>query len=182
MVAGIETDNDIGSGVPRRWNSSRISEGLSHYHHPGNVPLVNMNTGKLMEQAAEAWPNRECIVSVHQGVRLTFSEIIRRADKLAAGLLKLGLKKGDRVGLWGPNDVEWFISFLAFTRVGFIMVGINPAYTQSEIDYCLKKTGATAVVAPSHYKTQNYPSMLLSAKERCPSLQHIIIYSEDHVR
>ena len=174
-------DQEIKPGLQKRLNSTQIYEGLSYYCHPQTIPLLETTVGQLFEKTVKTWPNRECIVSVHQGVRLTYSDILRRVDKLSAGLLKLGLEKNDRVGLCGPNDVEWFIAFMAIVRAGFIMVGINPAYQQSEVDYSINKITARAVIAPKSYRTQNYADMLISAKERCPSLEHIIIYSDDFV-
>ncbi|KZC09788.1 Acyl-CoA synthetase family member 2, mitochondrial, partial [Dufourea novaeangliae] len=157
-----------------RTNVSYISEG-------GSVPLFEKTVGQLLGTAATRWPERDCLVSIEGNVRLTFKEVLDRADRLAAGLKKLGLKHGDCLGIWGPNDAEWFISFMAATRAGLILVGINPAYQLNEITYCLAKVGAKAVISPEGFKTQNYPRMLLEAKQACPSLEHIIIYSKDHV-
>ncbi|XP_048261431.1 medium-chain acyl-CoA ligase ACSF2, mitochondrial isoform X2 [Bombus terrestris] len=78
----------------------------AHMLQHGSVPLIDEPIGKLIGTAAERWPDRECVVSLHQNIRLTFSDVIQRADRLAAGLMKLGMKRGDRLGLWGPNDVE----------------------------------------------------------------------------
>ncbi|XP_011879058.1 PREDICTED: acyl-CoA synthetase family member 2, mitochondrial isoform X2 [Vollenhovia emeryi] len=116
-----------------------------------------------------------------QNIRLTFTQLLRRVDSLAAGLKKLGLRKGDRLGLWAPNDLEWFITFLSASRIGVIVVAINPAYQQNELVYCLQKVGVKTIVSPHTFKTQNYPKMLLAAKEVCPTLEDIIIYSPEHV-
>ncbi|XP_043266982.1 medium-chain acyl-CoA ligase ACSF2, mitochondrial isoform X2 [Venturia canescens] len=167
-------------GVTKRWSSSETPKIPSYFHHKVETRFLEWTTGKLLESAAEQWPNRECFVSSHQGVRMTYTEVLRRVDKLAAGLVKLGLKRGDRIAVWGPNDVEWFISFMAIARAGLIMVGVNPAYVQNEINYCLKKVDARAVISPRSFKTQNYAEMLIKAKESCPNLEHIVIYSEDH--
>lgn len=153
----------------------------AHMTGHGDLPLVDDTIGKLVEMAAERWPDRNCVVSLHQGVRLTFSELIRRADRLAAGLTKLGLKPGDRLGIWGPNDVEWMITFMSAVRAGFILVAMNPSYQLDELVYCVQKVGVKAVISPENLKTQDYPRMLLAARQTCPSLEHIIIYSKDHV-
>lgn len=147
----------------------------------GEFPVVDKTVGQILSEAAAAWPDRTCVVSIPQNVRLTFSQLLRRVDSLAAGLKKLGLKKGDRLGLWGPNDLEWFITFLSASRLGIIVVAINPAYQQNELVYCLQKVGVKATVSPHTFKTQNYPKMLHAAKEVCPTLEDIIIYSPDHV-
>ncbi|XP_033174815.1 medium-chain acyl-CoA ligase ACSF2, mitochondrial isoform X2 [Bombus impatiens] len=91
----------------RNMSSQRLFQDKpAHMLQHGSVPLIDEPIGKLIGTAAERWPDRECVVSLHQNIRLTFSDVIRRADRLAAGLMKLGMKRGDRLGLWGPNDVE----------------------------------------------------------------------------
>ena len=150
--------------------------------HPSAVPLMDITIGQLFELAVERWPNRECVVSVHQKVRLTYSEAFRRANMLAAGFKKLGLKKGDRIGVWGPNDTEWFLSFVASVRAGLIIVGINPAYEQAELEYSLQKVQLKAVISPEIFRRKNYAQMLLQAKTKCPALEHIIVYSDNHIR
>lgn len=150
-------------------------------YHPSEFPIVNKTIGQLLSETVVTWPERTCLVSIPQNVRLTFTQLLQRVDSFAAGLKKLGLKKGDRLGLWAPNDLEWIITFLSASRLGLIIVAINPAYQQNELVYCLQKVGAKAIVSPDKFKTQNYPKMLLAAKEVCPTLKNIIIYSPDHV-
>ncbi|XP_003700795.3 acyl-CoA synthetase family member 2 [Megachile rotundata] len=156
-------------------------QNVAHMARGGEDPLTQDTIGILLERAAERWPNEECVVSVHQNVRLTFSECLRRADRLAAGLTKLGMKRGDRLGIWGPNHVEWLLSIFCAARAGFVVVAINPTYQMNEITYCLQKVGVKAVISPATFKMQNYPQMLLEARQTCPTLEHIIIHSDDHV-
>lgn len=157
------------------------TENAAHMVRHGTVPLTDETLGRLTGTAAQRWSEKECLVSLHQNVRLTFSDLIRRSDHLAAGLLKLGLKSGDCLAVWGPNDVEWVVSFLAAARAGFLLAAINPAYQKDELIYSIEKVGAKAAIAPEGFKTQNYPRMLLEAQRVRPALEHIIIYSKDHV-
>lgn len=150
-------------------------------YNPGEVPLLDKTIGQILGEAVATWPEQTCIVSVHQNIRLTFSDLLRRVDAFAAGLKKLGMKKDDRLAIWGPNDLEWFITSLSASRAGLIVVAINPAYQQNELIYCLQEVGVKAIVSPIAFKTQNYPRMLLAAKEVCPTVKHIIIHSSDHV-
>lgn len=107
--------------------------------------------------------------------------MLHRADHLAAGLMKLGMKRGDPLGLWGPNEIEWVIGFAAAARAGFVVVAINPTYQMDEIIYAIRKVGVKAMISPANFKTQNYSRMLRDARQRCPTLEHIIIHSKDHV-
>ncbi|XP_012270519.1 acyl-CoA synthetase family member 2, mitochondrial isoform X2 [Orussus abietinus] len=175
-----ESTVSIKSEEDRRSPGS-ASKGPSHLYHPGSTPILEQTIGDLLKQAAYKWPDRECIVSLHQNVRLTFSEVLKRADKLAAGLKKLGLNQGDRIGLWGPNDVEWFLTFMATARAGLILVAINPAYRRDELVYALTTTNVKVLVCPESYRSQDYAQMVLQVKDRCPALEHCIVYSENRV-
>ncbi|PBC29985.1 Acyl-CoA synthetase family member [Apis cerana cerana] len=170
----------------RRYRSSREERlgeeaGSSYLFQQGSTALRDETLGNLAADAARRWAHKECVISVHQGVRLTFAELLGRADRFAAGLKRLGLERGDRFGIWAPNDVEWIIGFVAAMRAGLVAVSLNPTYQLDEIVYCLQKVGVKAVLSPDNFKTQDYPAMLLRAKRMCPALEHIIIYSRDHV-
>ncbi|KAG7213940.1 hypothetical protein KM043_003137 [Ampulex compressa] len=178
VVAGM----DVGVAVQKRPRASLAEgPGSSRLLHRGEEPLLDETLGTALGRAAREWPNRECLVSLHQNVRLTFAELVLRADRLAAGLKKLGLERGDRVGIWGPNDVEWLIASSAASRGGFVAVCINPAYRPAELSHCLRLVGPRAVVSPRTFKTQDYAGMLLDAKRTCPDLRHLVVYSEEHV-
>jgi fatty-acyl-CoA synthase len=132
-------------------------------------PLLEQSIGAALLDAARKWPGDEALVSVHQGVRLTWSELAQRADAFAAGLLRLGLGKGDRVGVWAPNCVEWTIVQFATARAGMIQVNINPAYRTSELDYTLAKVGVKALVCAARFKNSNYVAMV---EELLPEIPH----------
>ncbi|KAK7939144.1 hypothetical protein WMY93_002470 [Mugilogobius chulae] len=90
-----------------------------------------------------------------------------QVDRLAAGLLALGLKPGDRVGVWGPNSYEWILSQFATAKAGMILVSLNPAYQLKEIEFTLKKVQCKAVICPSSFKTQRFSQML---QNLCPEI------------
>lgn len=98
---------------------------------------------------------------------MTFNEVKEKADQLAAGFQELGLKRGDRLGIWAPNNSHWFLSFYAAARAGLVTVGLNPFYKTHEIEYCLKKAKVKALVAPEVLDNQNYYDVL---KTICPEL------------
>ena len=85
---------------------------------------------------------------------------MRRADRLAAGLLALGLYKGDRIGIWSPNKPAWLIAQFATARIGLILVNINPAYRRHELDYTLNKVEAKALITARQFKSSDYIAML----------------------
>ena len=67
-------------------------------------------------------------------------------DRVAAGLMGLGLEPGDRIGIWSPNNAEWVLTQLATAKAGLILVNINPAYRLAELEYALLKVGCRALV------------------------------------
>ena len=81
----------------------------SYFHRACNIPLLNDTLGGALDNAAERWPDREAVVVRDQNVRLSFADLRRKVDRLAAGLIALGLRPGDRVGLWSPNRIEWVL-------------------------------------------------------------------------
>lgn len=95
---------------------------LSYVHHPVDEPFRYLTIGKLLEQAAQKYGDRPAIISKSQNETLTFQEAFVQADKLAAGLKTIGLNVGDRVGIWAPNIIEWYVTHMACARGGYILV------------------------------------------------------------
>ena len=121
--------------------------------------LLEDTIGTLLAKAARRWPDTEALVSIEQGIRWTYAELDRRVDECAAGLLALGLQRGDRVAIWAPNCAEWVLTQFATARVGLIQVNVNPAYRLSELEYTLNKVGVRMLVAASAFKTSDYLAM-----------------------
>uniref|UniRef100_A0A182QK02 Medium-chain acyl-CoA ligase ACSF2, mitochondrial n=1 Tax=Anopheles farauti TaxID=69004 RepID=A0A182QK02_9DIPT len=133
----------------------------SYIHHIGRKPLVYRNVGQHLRLAAERFPNNEAVVACHEaGARLTFEAVLDKVDRLAASFLQLGLRQGDRVGIWAPNGILFYLTNLAVARAGMISVGINPAYQIPELEYALKKVSVKAIVAAEGYRQQNYYGMI----------------------
>jgi fatty-acyl-CoA synthase len=136
-----------------------MSPELSHVVGADTPPLIEITIGEALAQAARRWPDRPALIVPFQGVRWTWSDLARRADALAAGLLALGLEPGDRIGVWSPNCAEWALTQFAAARAGLILVTINPAYRRSEAAYTLAKVGARALVAAERFKSSDYVAM-----------------------
>ncbi|MEQ1608518.1 MAG: AMP-binding protein [Hyphomonadaceae bacterium] len=122
--------------------------------------LLEHTIGEALLRAARKWPRQEALVSAHQGIRWTYEQFSFHVDRLAAGLLALGLETGDRVGVWAPNCAEWTLVQFATARVGMIQVNINPAYRLSEVEYTLNKVGVKALVCAEKFKTSDYVGMI----------------------
>nr|CAB3219790.1 acyl-CoA synthetase family member 2, mitochondrial-like [Phallusia mammillata] len=153
--------------IERRPDSPRLTE--SYYHVTSESHLQGITVGNLLQETVEKFPDRECLVFCDGNHRRTFAQFMDDVDNLAAGLLQLGLKKGDRVGIWGPNTLEWVTTQFATARMGAILVNVNPAYQTHEMEYALRLVGCKALVASASYKTQNYYDMI---REVAPDIEH----------
>uniref|UniRef100_A0A8C4XHL2 Medium-chain acyl-CoA ligase ACSF2, mitochondrial n=1 Tax=Erpetoichthys calabaricus TaxID=27687 RepID=A0A8C4XHL2_ERPCA len=140
----------------------------SYIHGTADVPLLPKTVGQCLDETTERIPDREALVFLKDGIRKTFSQFRQDVDQLAAGLLAIGLKKGDRVGMWGPNTYEWLLVQFATAKAGIIMVCVNPAYKTNELEFALRKVGCNAIVCPTQFKTQRYYDML---KDICPEIE-----------
>jgi fatty-acyl-CoA synthase len=147
-------------------------------------PALRTETiGQALEQAARSWPDQEALVSVHQGIRLTYAQLDEQADRIAAGLLALGLAPGDRVGIWSPNKAEWALIQFATAKVGMILVNINPAYRSSELEYTLNKVQISALVAAERFKSSDYVAMVEGlVPELCKSPEPLQAPAAPHLR
>ncbi|XP_050318965.1 medium-chain acyl-CoA ligase ACSF2, mitochondrial-like [Bactrocera neohumeralis] len=139
----------------------------AHLHYIGKHPLVYRSVGQELERAVAEYGSTESIVSCHEQKRYTFRSLIEDVDRVAAGLLKLGLQQGDHVGIWAPNNMHWYLTMLGAARAGLVSVGINPAFQGPEVEYCLKKVKVKAIIMPESFKTQNYYEII---KGICPEL------------
>ncbi|KAG5674730.1 hypothetical protein PVAND_004682 [Polypedilum vanderplanki] len=133
----------------------------SYYHRIENEKLKYLTFGQLLKSSAEKFANRQALVSCAENNRsITFAEALDKSDRLASGLLNLGLEKGDRVGIWSPNYEFWYISMMATARAGFVCVALNPAYTLSELEYRIEKVDIKAIISPEIFRKQKHYEML----------------------
>ncbi len=133
---------------------------LSYVCGTSDKPLLFKTIGTAIAQAAAKWGDREALVVRHQNIRWTYADLLARVDAFAAGLIHLGLKPGDRVGVWSPNNSEWIIAQFATARAGLIQVNLNPAYRLRELEYALQKVDCKALILAETFKSSDYVSMV----------------------
>ncbi len=127
---------------------------------PSDEPLLTETIGRIFDRTAEKYPEVEALVVCHQGIRWNYKEYQREVDRLACGLLALGIEPGDRVSIWAPNCYEWCLTQFATAKIGAIMVCINPAYRLYELEYALNKVQCKAIIAAESFKSSDYLGML----------------------
>ena len=104
-----------------------MNTGSSYVHGASSAPLIGATIGSCFDDACARYASRPALVVSHQNVRLSYAELRERVDRLACGLIRLGLRRGDRVGIWSPNNLEWVLTQFATAKAGLVMVNINPA-------------------------------------------------------
>ncbi|HON81351.1 MAG TPA: AMP-binding protein [Methanoregulaceae archaeon] len=128
-------------------------------------PLLGLTIGEMLNSIAARFPGTEAVVSVHQGIRWTWRELLEEVNRIARGLMALGVGKGDRVGIWAMNYAEWIVVQFATAKIGAIMVNINPAYRTYELGYVLKQAEIQTLILQGRFKTSDYVGMFYEA---CP--------------
>ncbi|WP_407411007.1 AMP-binding protein [Acinetobacter sp.] len=165
---------------------------LSYAYGASGQPLLGTTIGEKFDQACAQYAEQDAVVSVQQNIRLSYKQLQQQVNAFACSLLKLGLKKGDRLAIWSPNCVEWTITQFAAFKAGIILVNLNPAYKSSELEYVLNKVSCVGLVIAPAFKTSDYQEILCKiAPELCngnekilssvrlPHLKHVIKISDE---
>jgi fatty-acyl-CoA synthase len=139
------------------------------------VPLLGDTIGANLEATVRRFGDREAVVDASTGRRLTYAELDRQVDAVARGLLALGVAKGDRVGIWAPNCVEWVLVQYATAKIGAILVNVNPAYRTHELGFVLRQSGVSVLVSATSFKTSDYAAMVEEVRGACPALREVVL-------
>jgi fatty-acyl-CoA synthase len=141
---------------------------LSYAHGADDRPLIGQTIGDFFDAICETHADHEALVSCHQGIRWTYGELRERVDVLARTLIGLGIRKGDRLGIWSPSHAEWVVTQFATAKIGAILVNVNPAYRVHELEYALRQSGCSTLIIAPPFKSSNYGALL---GELCPELE-----------
>jgi fatty-acyl-CoA synthase len=140
-----------------------------------DVPLLGDTIGANLEATVARFPDRAALVDASTGRRLTYAELDSQVDTVARGLLAHGVAKGDRVGIWAPNCVEWVLVQYATAKIGAILVNINPAYRTHELGFVLRQSGVSVLVSATSFKTSDYAAMVEQVRSDCPALREVVL-------
>ncbi|HZD64809.1 MAG TPA: AMP-binding protein [Acidimicrobiales bacterium] len=146
----------------------------SYAHGTSTIPLLGETIGANLERTVARVPDREALVSRHQGRRYTWAQFNEAVDTVARGLLARGVEVGDRVGIWSPNNAEWAIIQYATAKIGAILVNINPAYRVSELEYALGQSGCRLLIAARSFKDSDYEAMVAEVRPRLGALADVV--------
>ncbi len=168
--------------------------GLSYVKGDTTSPLLRKTIPQLLDETVQKNPSGSAFVFSEQGIRWSWLEFKRQVEDLAAGLLAIGLKAGDRVGIWSPNRSEWVVTQFATAQIGIVLVNINPAYRVAELEYALNKVRIKALILAEKFKTSDYVDMVRSLapelensepgrlySQRLPHLRWVIHTGKNHL-
>jgi fatty-acyl-CoA synthase len=141
-------------------NSAMKKLTQSYMTGEGSGQLLYETIGRCFDRIVDRNPDTLALVVRHQDIRWTYREFHRQVDRLANGLIALGIEPGDRVGIWGPNSYEWVLTQFATAKIGAIMVCVNPAYRLFELEFVLNKVECKAIIAAEKFKSSEYLKML----------------------
>ena len=171
---------------------TRPINGLSHVKGSTDRPLIHATIPGFMAEVRRRHGDRPAAVFSQTGERWSYHDLMRRVDRLAAGLLSVGVYKGDRVGIWSPNRPEWVLAQFATARIGAILVNINPAYQSAELHYALQQAGVSTLITAPRFRDSDYlaklhelaPELARSRPghlscEKLPKLRRVIQLGDD---
>ncbi len=149
---------------------------LSYAQGNTDTPLRGETIGEMWDAVVAVHGGRPALVSCAQGIRWTYGELHEQVERCALGLLALGVARGDRVGIWSPNNAEWVVVQFATAKVGAILVNVNPSYGRHELEYALQQSGCSVLVLAQGYKESDYLELLDAVD--APALGERIVLGE----
>ncbi|HZO78915.1 MAG TPA: AMP-binding protein, partial [Solirubrobacteraceae bacterium] len=149
---------------------------LSYAHGACDQPLLGESIGQNLDRIAARYPQAAALVSRHQGIRYNYREFAEAVDRLATGMALGGLRKGDRVGVWGPNVAEWTLTQYATAKLGVILVNINPAYRTSELHYALEHSGCRWLFCARECRGADFGRMVAEVAPALPGLERAVFF------
>ncbi|HPF79727.1 AMP-binding protein [Nostocoides australiense] len=152
---------------------------LSHAKGEETPPLLRTTIDANLAETIARFPDRDAVVDVAAGIRMTYAEFGAEVDRVARALRAAGYAVGERVGIWAPNSAEWVVVQYATARVGLILVNINPAYRTHELEYVLRQAGISLLVATPAFKTSDYQAMVEQVRGKCPDLRDVVFFGTE---
>jgi long-chain acyl-CoA synthetase len=127
---------------------------LKHYDDgvPKTIEYPKITLFDLLEEAAQKYPNSTC--TIFKGARISYKEMSEITSRLAAGLADLGVKKGDRVGIFMPNTPQFVMAYFAILKLGAVVVATNPLYSPREIEHQANDSGTEVMLVMSNFYTR----------------------------
>jgi len=140
---------------------------LSYTCGTADIPLLGKCIGEVLDETASAAPDQCALVVRHEHMRLTYRELRDEVERVARGLLSLGVQKGDRVGIWSTNSSQWVMTQFATAKIGAILVSINPLNRAFELEHVLRQSECQTLLLIDGFRDARFPAIV---RELCPEL------------
>lgn len=124
------------------------------------IELTETTLGGMLEKYSLEQPEHEFIVYPDRNLRFTYEQFNTRVDKLAKAFLYIGVKKGDKVGIWAKNVPDWLTTMFATAKIGAVLVTVNTNYKLSELEYILKDADISTMCITSGYRDSDFVNMI----------------------
>ena len=157
---------------------TRTMTALSYTSGPSSTPLLGETIGANLRRVAARLGDRDAVVSVHQDQRLSYAELDALVDRVGTALMGAGIERGDRVGIWAPNSLEWLVVQYATARIGAILVNLNPAYRTHEIEYALRQSETKLLCSATRHKTSDYAAMIDEVRGGLEALERVVFIDD----
>lgn len=132
----------------------------SYYEKGRDMKLFETTLGELLNRQAEEAPDKEFIVYPDRELRFTYSRFNERVNLLAKGMLAIGLKKGDHLGIWATNVPDWLTFMFAAAKIGVVLVTVNTNYKLHELEYLVKQADLHTLCLIDGFRDSDYVSMV----------------------
>ena len=120
------------------------------------MEYIEKTLGEVLREKARENPNNEFLIYADRNLRFTYAEFDKRVDNFAKGLLGMGLKKGDHVGIWATNVPDWNTVLFACARLGLVAITVNTAYKIHELEYVLKQSDMVCLCVIDGWRDSDY--------------------------
>lgn len=147
---------------------------LSYTQGETDTPLLTETIGENFRRNVAAHPQEDAIVEAETGRQWDYTQMRADVDVIARALMGLGVKAGDRVGIWSPNCAEWTLIQYATATMGAILVNINPAYRTHELTFALNQCELRTLILAPRDRHTNYLQMALSVAHEVPAMTEIV--------
>jgi len=107
--------------------------------------IRKITIGAMLEETARMFPNQQAVKYIEMEFDKTYAQLNAEVDKVAKGLLAIGLKKGDHAAVWATNYPQWLVLLFATAKIGVVLVTVNTNYKESELEYLLKQSDSKAL-------------------------------------
>lgn len=146
--------------------------------------LFSLTLGQVLDRTIAAYPDNDAVVYTDRNFRLTYRQFGDLVDRLAKGLMALGVRKGEKIAIWATNVPYWVVLQFAAAKIGAILVTVNTLYKSTELAYLLRQSESENIFIIDGYRDTDYLQTLYELVPELKTQQRGFLKSPDfpHLR